>query len=120
MSFWTDVELIFESIGKYVEPMLKEFMTDVGKAALSSATTVVAQVEKDLAGQAGAAKQQPAFQIIVADLAAMGFKTVETWLVNAAIETAVKFIGAGTTVAPASGTVTATAPATPTPANPTA
>ena len=109
---WTDIELIFKSIGTTIEPMLKAFMTDVGQAALTSAKTVVAQVEKDLAGQAGAVKQQSAFSIILADIEAMGFKTVETWLVNAAIEVAVKFIGAGTSIAPA------TTPAVPPPVTP--
>jgi hypothetical protein len=91
MSIIGRIEEAFSNEWKYVEPILKLFLTTLGKEVLAQAITVCGQVAVTMAGQAGSAKKTSAFNLIVSNLKANGVSTIENDVVNAAIETAVQY-----------------------------
>lgn len=85
---WTWLKLAASSIGTFLLPFVKIFLTSIGPALVSAATQAVAATAANMAGATGAEKRDAAYQAIVNDLKRQGIEATAL-MINGAIEAAV-------------------------------
>lgn len=86
---WTWIKAAMSSVGEFLLPVIKMFLSSIGPALAKAALGAVAVVAQDLAGKTNAEKRDAAYGLIVDELKAQGITAAES-AINTAIELAVQ------------------------------
>lgn len=76
------------AVSSFLLPFVKIFLSSIGPALASAATTAVAATAQNMLGASGEEKRQAAFQAIISDLKKQGIEATAL-MINSAIEAAV-------------------------------
>lgn len=85
---WTWLKLAASSIGTFLLPFVKIFLSNIGPALIAASTQAVAATAANMTGATGPEKRDAAYQAIVNDLKRQGIEATAL-MINSAIEAAV-------------------------------
>jgi hypothetical protein len=85
---WTWIKLAASSIGTFLLPFVRIFLTSIGPALVAASTQAVATTAANMSGATGAEKRDAAYKIILNDLKRQGIEATAL-MINSAIEAAV-------------------------------
>lgn len=86
---WTWIKLAASSIGNFLLPFVKIFLSSLGPVVAKAAMAAVTTTAESLKGATGAEKRDAAYKLIVDELKQQGVTVAES-MINAAIEAAVQ------------------------------
>lgn len=85
---WTWIKLAASSIGTFLLPFVRIFLSSIGPALAQAATSAVAITAESMLTASGAEKRDAAYKLIVENLKQQGV-TATALMINSAIEAAV-------------------------------
>lgn len=85
---WTWLKLAASSIGTFLLPFVRLFLTNIGPALVSAATQAVAATAQNMSGATGPEKRDAAYKLIMSELKTQGIEATAL-MINGAIEAAV-------------------------------